>query len=130
MFCSCYRALGLQYGSVGFHETRSKKISSAITLRCQTISNQSASSNNALLITRALVIDKKIALCLSQSTFSYFGPHVISSIGASNNVGNAYQWRRVTKSVQTGVSSLQILYLTGANERTFFILNKFRTLGY
>ena len=66
---------------VGFNETGNhccKKISSAITLRCQATYIQSASSNNALLITKS-------ALCLSQSAFSNFAPHVISSLNGAEN---------------------------------------------
>ena len=72
---------------VGFNETGShccKKISSAITLRCQATYIQSASSNNALLITKiALLILRKNALCLSQSAFRNFAPHVISSLNGA-----------------------------------------------
>ena len=47
-------------------------------LRSQATYNQSASSNHALFITKsAFVIKKKNALCLSQSAFSNFVPHVI-----------------------------------------------------
>ena len=77
---------------VGFNETGShccKKISSAITLRCQATYIQSALSNNALLITKsALLILRKNALCLSQSAFSNFTPHVISSLNSAENEVN------------------------------------------
>ena len=77
---------------VGFNETGNhccKKISSAITLRCQATYIQSASSNNALLITKiALLILRKNALCLSQSAFSNFAPHVISSLNSAENEVN------------------------------------------
>ena len=57
--------------SVGFHETGrhccKKRKSSAITLRCQTANNQSASSNHALLITKsALVIKKECPVSANQ----------------------------------------------------------------
>ena len=58
-------------------------------LRCQATYIQSASSNNALLITKiALLILRKNALCLSQSAFSNFAPHVISSLNSAENEVN------------------------------------------